>query len=171
MRCNNSKFLLIAILTFIVGFGVVQIWQNVFDLLKPTRPDNLSLTTNTIETEPQKLSQGNLQMTCQEIIRWGGGYAPKRHTISGGVLNGKSCMVEPIYPQKALKNKVSGQINVEVLVDGYGKIKSAKAISGNSLLWQSAIDAAYKTQVCPTLLGGEYMNVKGILVYKFVFPN
>lgn len=149
----------------------MQVWQSAINLLNPTQADNLLLSANTIEPELQILSQENWQMTCQEIIRWGGGFDPKRHTISGGVLNGKSCMVEPIYPQKALENRASGQINVEVLVDGFGKVKSAKAISGNSLLWQSAVDAAYKTQVCPTLLGGEFMNVKGILVYKFVLPN
>lgn len=80
-------------------------------------------------------------------------------------------MTAPIYPQDAIEQKAEGQVNIEVLVDGFGKVKSAKAISGNRLLWKSAVEAAYKTQVCPALLGGEFMNVRGVLVYQFVLPN
>ena len=148
----------------------MQIWQGLkqsadVDVIKPDLIENLSVPILPINKNQPR------QMSCQEIKRWGGGFAPKKHTINGGVLNTKSCMVETIYPQGAIENKVDGVVNVEVLVDGFGKVQSAKAISGNPILHKSAVKAALKTQVCPTLLGNEPMNVKGILIYKFVLPN
>lgn len=109
--------------------------------------------------------------TCEEIKNYYSKKARDKRYVNGGVLNGKSCMIEPVYPKEAIENSVAGQVNVEVLVDGLGTVKSAKAVSGSPLLWKSSVDAAYKTKVHPTWLGGEPVNVKGILVYKFILPN
>ena len=169
MICNSSKFLFVSFLTFIVGVGTVLVWQFSINSYNQTASCNFSVSTKIIEF--QKSSYQQRQWSCKEIKNFGGGFAPIKHTVNLGVLNPKSCMKEPSYPLEAIENKVDGQVNIEVLVDGFGKVRLAKAVTGNPILWKSAIEAAYKTQVCPTLLGGEPMNVKGILVYRFVLPN
>ena len=130
MKCHGSKFLLVLILTFAVGVGVVRVWQNFINPLNPTQTNNLPVPTKTIEFQ-QSIYQPR-QRSCEEIKNWQGEFAPKKHTIKGGVLNWEACLIEPIYPQEAIENKVDGQVNVEVLVDGYGKVKTAKAVSGNA---------------------------------------
>lgn len=167
MRCNSSKFLLISILTFVVGFGIVQVWQDFkystdSDIIKQDLVKNFLASSN--PNHPQKIS-------CEEIRNYSSKKARDKRYVNRGVLNFEACLVEPIYPKEAITNSIEGQVNVEVLVDGLGVVKFAKAISGNPILWNSAVEAAYKTKIKPSWLRGEPVNVKGILVFKFVLPN
>lgn len=96
----------------------------------------------------------------------GGNYTGR--TISGGVLNGKAVSLPyPAYPPIARAANAAGTVTVEVIVDGNGKVISAKAVSGHPLLQQAAVNAAYQATFSPTLLSGQPVRVQGTLIYKF----
>ena len=48
--------------------------------------------------------------------------------------------VKPVPPPEALRNYVTGNVNVEALVDVTGHVKSVTVISGPKKLWNTAID-------------------------------
>jgi len=52
--------------------------------------------------------------------------------------------VSPIYPEIAKRMKISGEVKLEVTVDADGKVKDAKAVSGNHILGEAAEDAVRK---------------------------
>ncbi len=176
-QCNfNYKrtisFLIIFFVALLIGFGFSNSWRFF------TSPNNVVIGTQSKveiiadiqKAEPQVKSFKQMY-SCEEIKnRWGYESLNKNY-VEGGVLNGKSCFVEPIYPEEAIKKSVSGTIQVEVLVNGLGVVRSAKAISGPELLRKSAVEAAYKTKISPTMLRGEAVNVKGLLIYEFVLPE
>jgi len=93
----------------------------------------------------------------------------KPKTVSGGILNSNAAfLAKPDYSEQAKAAGADGQVNVQILLDEQGKIVSAKAISGNQLLWQAAEEAALKSKFTPTLLDGENVRINGVLVYHFV---
>ncbi len=63
----------------------------------------------------------------------------------------------PVYPELARKMNISGTVKVEVVIDGAGVVKSAKAIGGHPLLIPSAVEAAKKRRYEPA--GGETTQV------------
>jgi TonB family protein len=88
--------------------------------------------------------------------------------VSGGVVNGKAInLPKPAYPPAAMAVGASGAVNVEVIIDESGNVISAKAVSGHPLLQSAAEEAARKAQFSPTLLQGQAVKVKGVLVYQF----
>jgi TonB family protein len=92
----------------------------------------------------------------------------KVKTISGGVLNGRAVSLpKPAYPPAARAARASGAVNVQVTVDIDGNIVSASAVSGHPLLRHAAEQAARSAKFAPTLLGGERVNVTGIVTYNF----
>ena len=89
--------------------------------------------------------------------------------INGGVLNGKaSSLPSPSYPPAARAVRASGAVNVQVTIDEQGKIISASAVSGHPLLRQAAEQAARAAEFLPTTLGGQPVQITGVIVYNFV---
>jgi protein TonB len=74
----------------------------------------------------------------------------------------------PPYPAAARAARIQGPVAVQILVDEQGRVVSAKATSGNPLLMQSAVQAAYRARFTPTLLSGQPMKVTGSITYNFV---
>ncbi|HEX8351756.1 MAG TPA: energy transducer TonB [Pyrinomonadaceae bacterium] len=88
--------------------------------------------------------------------------------ISGGILNGKAVTLPaPAYPQMARTSRVSGVVEVEVVIDINGKVISAKAVRGPGLLQQPAEMAARLARFTPTLLSGQPVKVVGVITYNF----
>jgi periplasmic protein TonB len=88
--------------------------------------------------------------------------------ISGGVLNGTALSLpQPVYPEAAKRMRTSGMVTVEVILDETGKVVSATATSGPTILRQAAIDAALKARFSPTKLSGQPVKVSGTINYKF----
>lgn len=88
-------------------------------------------------------------------------------SISGGVVNGRATYLpKPVYPQEAKDLCVSGEVKVEVLISEKGKVVSARPISGDRLLQNSAFEAAFKAKFTQSF--EIPVKVKGILVYNFV---
>lgn len=93
---------------------------------------------------------------------------PKKPKISGGILNGKAISKPaPVYPETAKAQGASGVVTVEVLVDEKGQVESARAVSGPSLLHESAVNAARKARFSPLRLSGQLVKVIGLLTYNF----
>lgn len=88
--------------------------------------------------------------------------------ISGGVLNGTALSLpQPFYPEAAKRMRTAGTVTVEVILDENGKVVSATATSGPTILRQAAIDAALKARFSPTKLSGQPVKVSGVINYKF----
>jgi periplasmic protein TonB len=88
--------------------------------------------------------------------------------ISGGILNGKAMSLPaPSYPEAAKRARISGMVEVEVVIDINGKVISAKALRGPGLLQQAAETAARLARFTPTLLSGQPMKVVGVITYNF----
>lgn len=89
-----------------------------------------------------------------------------KRPIRGGVLNGKAITLpKPIHPAGV---EVSGTVTIEVTIDEYGSVSSARAVSGHLQLQQAAIDAALQARFSPTYLMGEPVKVTGVITYNFV---
>lgn len=87
----------------------------------------------------------------------------------GGMLNGKALTLgRPSYPAVAKAARVSGKVDVRVLIDETGQVIRAEAISGDPLLQGAAVKAASESVFAPTLLGGQPVKVTGIIIYNFV---
>lgn len=176
MYCNSKRictFLTASILTFVFSVGLTMIWQsstqNVYNELDFVNTELPERQINPRVENPAIYWRDKID-PCEELkgVRGYGGKAFNKMPANVGVLNGKSCFVEPVYSKEAIEKNIFGDVNVEVRVDGYGIVRSAKAVSGDELLRQSAVEAAYNTKVIPIWLRGEPVNVKGLIVYKFV---
>ncbi len=83
--------------------------------------------------------------------------------LNGGVLNGMAVnLPRPIYPPMAKQIGASGQVRVQVSVDGNGNVVSARAISGHPLLRSAAENAARQSK-----MRIDAANTTGQIVYNF----
>jgi Ca-activated chloride channel family protein len=97
---------------------------------------------------------------------------PLAKPVSGGVLNGKAVSLpKPQYPPSARSMRAEGVVTVEVLLDEEGKVISAKAVDGNTMLRQAAVAAARQARFSPTMLSGQPVKVIGLITYKFSLAN
>jgi periplasmic protein TonB len=88
--------------------------------------------------------------------------------ISGGILNGKAVSLPaPAYPDAAKRMRLTGVVEIEVVIDTNGKVISAKGVKGPSLLMGAAEQAARLARFTPTLLSGQPVKVSGIITYNF----
>jgi Ca-activated chloride channel family protein len=92
--------------------------------------------------------------------------------FNAGVINGKAISLpKPQYPPNARTMRAEGLVTVEVLLDEEGKVLSAKAVDGNAVLRQAAINAARLARFSPTLLAGQPVKVTGVITYKFTLAQ
>ena len=92
----------------------------------------------------------------------------RKTTVSGGVVNGQATSLpKPPYPPTAKAVRAGGDVNVQVTIDETGKVISAKAIDGHSLLRPAAEKAAWSARFKPTTLTGQPVKVTGVIVYRF----
>ena len=57
--------------------------------------------------------------------------------------------IEPLYPEIARKNNISGSARVELLVAQDGHVKDVKVLGGNPVLVQAAVAAVMKWKYEP----------------------
>jgi protein TonB len=57
--------------------------------------------------------------------------------------------VEPVYPDLAKKNNISGSARVELLITPDGRVKDVKVLGGNPVLVQAVIAAVMKWKYEP----------------------
>ena len=96
------------------------------------------------------------------------GPRPILKPVSGGVLNGTAISLPPpVYPETAKRMRTTGIVSVEVVLDESGKVVSANATTGPSILRDAAVQAALKARFSPTKLSGQPVKVSGMINYKF----
>jgi TonB family protein len=118
----------------------------------PTDAGSQQAADNSPKTGPKRQPGGPVEPGSKRPIR-------------GGLLNGKAITLpKPIYPSGA---EVSGTVTVEVTIDEYGNVASARAVSGPPPLQQAAVDAARQARFSPTFLMGEAVKVTGVITYNF----
>ena len=85
---------------------------------------------------------------------------PRRIAISAGVAQGllvkKS---DPIYPQQAVANHVSGVVVLQAVIGVDGHIADLQVVGGPPALRQAALDAVKTWQYRPYLLNGQPVEV------------
>lgn len=87
---------------------------------------------------------------------------PSRN-LNGGVLNRMAVSLpRPIYPPMAKQIGASGEVRVQVTVDGNGNVISARAVSGHPLLRSAAESAARRSK-----MRIDAANSSGQIVYNF----
>ncbi|MCP9492945.1 MAG: energy transducer TonB [Pyrinomonadaceae bacterium MAG19_C2-C3] len=92
----------------------------------------------------------------------------KPPTVSRGVVNGLATYKpEPPYPQVARNARVSGSVQIQILIDEQGKVISAQALSGHALLRNAALTAARRARFTPTKLSDVPVKVQGVITYNF----
>lgn len=57
--------------------------------------------------------------------------------------------VEPVYPELAKRNNISGSVRVELLVTADGRVKDVKVLGGNPVLVQAVMVAVVKWKYEP----------------------
>lgn len=93
-------------------------------------------------------------------------------TVSVSLINDRAInLIQPEYPKAAKFNRASGEVKVEVLIDVNGNVISAQAISGNPLFKESAEKAAQQSKFSPTVISGEKVQVRGVIVYNYEIPK
>jgi len=92
--------------------------------------------------------------------------------ISNGELEREAVSkVEPEYPPIARAARASGDVKVEVVIDGTGKIISARPISGHPLLRHSALMAARQWKFKPAARPGRQAKRSGLLNFSFILED
>jgi len=92
--------------------------------------------------------------------------------ISKGPITGLAISLpKPVYPIMAKQIHLQGQVNVQVVVDEFGRVVSAKAVSGHPLLIIEAQRAALQAKFSPTKIGDQAVKVSGVITYNFVLNN
>jgi TonB family protein len=77
-------------------------------------------------------------------------------------------MVKPVYSVMASRSNIGGKVTVELVVDENGKVISAKAISGHTMLRSESENAAMRSQFKPQMWNGQPIAAKGVITYNFV---
>ena len=96
------------------------------------------------------------------------GPKPILKPVSGGVLNGTAVnLPPPVYPEAAKRMRTQGVVTVDVILDETGKVVSASASAGPTILREAAVQAALKAKFSPTKLSGQPVKVSGVINYKF----
>lgn len=75
---------------------------------------------------------------------------------------------EPDYPKLARQTGVKGAVELDAVVGADGKVKSAKVVSGHTMLRRAAVDAVMQWVYRPTLLNGKPVESQTRIVLNFV---
>lgn len=92
-------------------------------------------------------------------------------TASGCEWTNNGCPVSLVKPKvtEFVRNlRVSGAVEVEIIINKTGKVIYAKAISGNKALYNSAVKAACKSIFSPKIICDKKIMQKKIIHYNFI---
>jgi Ca-activated chloride channel homolog len=75
--------------------------------------------------------------------------------VGGNIQESKLILkVDPVYPELAIRARISGKVVLDVTVDEEGNVTDAKVVSGHPLLNEAAVTAVKQWKYAPTLLNG-----------------
>jgi len=94
--------------------------------------------------------------------------APTKMSISAGVAGGLLVQkTAPVYPQMAREARVSGTVVIQATITKAGTVENLRAVSGPTMLRQSALDAVKTWRYKPYLLDGEPVDVETTVSVTF----
>jgi TonB family protein len=126
------------------------------DKPQPDKPQPQTAPSPTKSTPPSKPEASDDEATISDA----------------GILNSLAVYLpKPAYPAAAKKDRVSGQVQVKVVLDEAGNVVSAEATFGPEPLRAAAVEAAKRARFKPTLFSGVPQKVFGIVLYDFVPPQ
>jgi TonB family protein len=126
------------------------------DKPQPDKPQPQTAASPTRSTPPSKPETSDEEVSLADA----------------GILNSLAIYLpKPAYPAAAKKDRISGQVQVKVVLDEAGKVVSAEATFGPEQLRAAAVEAAKRARFKPTLSGGVPQKVFGIVLYDFVAPQ
>ena len=74
---------------------------------------------------------------------------------------------KPAYPEEAKKQKVSGVVRIEIVIDEEGDPIWAKAIEGHPLLQEASLKAACQSRHSPHKISGQAVKANTVISYNF----
>jgi TonB family protein len=77
---------------------------------------------------------------------------------------------KPRFPEEAKAAKVSGQVQMDVVIDENGRVVWAKALTGHPLLQDASRKAACRARYAPTRISGQPVKTETGITYNFVTP-
>lgn len=84
---------------------------------------------------------------------------------------GAASTVQPVYPGTAKAARISGAVQVQVVIDEAGKVIEAKAVGGHPMLRAAAVQAAQQWTFKPTQLSGVPVKTQGVLTFNFALDG
>jgi TonB family protein len=118
---------------------------------------------------PAKFGTGILTYKVKDFIGYREEMLVETKPVKLGIINGRATFLpKPIYPQTARDFCAKGKVEVEVLVDEKGNVIEAKAISGDALLRESAVEAVKKAKFSQPMIDTPIVKTRGTIVYNFV---
>lgn len=94
--------------------------------------------------------------------------APQKVRVSSGVAQGMLVhRVTPQYPTQARQQGIQGTVVLQAVIGKDGGVKSVKAVSGNSMLRQAAVDAVKQWKYKPYSVDGEAVEADTEINVKF----
>ena len=92
--------------------------------------------------------------------------------VSSGVAQGLLIhQVTPQYPLQARESGIHGTVVVDAIIAKDGSVRSVKAIKGNPLLVQSALEAVKQWRYKPYFLNGEPIDAETQISVNFNLPS
>ena len=97
-------------------------------------------------------------------VKFEGGTRVISAGVAGGLLIQRTA---PVYPQIAKEARISGTVVIQATISKTGAVISPRAVSGPSMLQQSALDAVRRWRYRPYVLDGEPVEVQTTVSVTF----
>ena len=79
--------------------------------------------------------------------------------------------VQPVYPSFAMERRLEGEVVVEATVAEDGSVRNARAIRGQSLLAQAAVEAVRRWHYRAAKLNGKPVATQTQITINFSLPK
>lgn len=98
------------------------------------------------------------------------GFVPgtKRIRISSGVAEGLiRHKVDPVYPQEARKNLITGDVLLRIVIGREGNVTNLEVMQGDPILVKSAVKAVKQWKYRPYILNGEAIEAESTVKIQY----
>jgi protein TonB len=92
-----------------------------------------------------------------------------RKVSTAEAMNAAVSKVQPEYPAMARQLKITGSVDLEVVIGETGAVESVTPVSGNPVLTKPAADSLRKWKFKPFVQDGSPVKAQAVL--KFNFAN
>lgn len=125
------------------------------------------------ETSAASVSKSQAPPAAVPAVPSGASSSQDRGIPVGGNVQAAKLIrqVPPVYPPLAKQARVSGVVQLKVIIGKDGAVKEVTAISGHPFLRQAAIDAVRQWIYQPTLLNGEPTEVSTEVAVNFTLSG